>query len=66
MQISKSKLDMAQARSQLTTKELQEKAKISDVTLARIRSGVQQPRPQTIGRIAAALGVDPAEIVKEG
>jgi transcriptional regulator with XRE-family HTH domain len=53
------------SRAKLSSRDLQDKAKISDVTLAKIKNGTQRPRPATIGRIAAALGVDPAEIIEQ-
>lgn len=65
MKIDCLKLELAMARACMTGRALQELAAISDVTLGRIRSGVQEPRPATAGRIAKALGVDIADLIKE-
>jgi transcriptional regulator with XRE-family HTH domain len=65
VQISKAKLNLAQARAELSYGELQEKSGISNGTLARILRGVQQPRPATVGKLARALGVDPVELMEE-
>jgi transcriptional regulator with XRE-family HTH domain len=65
MTINPHKLRLAQARAMLTNSELQEKADISDASLSCILSGKQRPKPATIGRIAAALGVDPTESIEE-
>lgn len=64
MKINTARLNLAQARAKMSSKELQKKANISDVTLGRIRNGMQESRPQTVGRIAAALGVDVSEIIE--
>jgi len=64
MEASIVKLNIAQARAQMSNRELQQKAGISDVTLAKIRSGSYQARPLTIGKLAAALGVDVTEIIE--
>lgn len=63
MLISIERLNLAQAKACMSSKELQEAAKISDVTLSRIRNGEQKPRLQTIGKLARALGIDPAELI---
>lgn len=65
MKVDAIKLDLAMARACMTGKELQKRAVISDVTLGRIRSGAQEPRPATAGRIAKALGVDVTDLIKE-
>ena len=65
MKINIQKLDVAMARACMTGKELQKQAEISDVSLAKIRGGTQEPRPSTVGRIARALGVDVEAIVEE-
>jgi predicted transcriptional regulator len=52
MPINAKKLMLAQARAGLSSDDLRKKAKISGGTLSRIRSGTQEPRPQTVGRLA--------------
>jgi transcriptional regulator with XRE-family HTH domain len=63
MRIDSNKLDLAMARACVSIAELRDKSGVSDVTLARIRRGAQEPRPSTVGRLARALGVDVRDIV---
>lgn len=65
MKINPHKLDLALAKACLSAKDLQKEACVSDVTLARIRNGAQQPRPATVGRIARALGVNVEELIEQ-
>ena len=65
MKINLKRLNLAQAQACLTGKEIQERSQISDVSLARIRSGKQEPRPQTVGRLAKALGVSVEYLIEE-
>ena len=64
MRIDPEKLDLAMAKACVSSGELRAVSGVSDVTLARIRNGSQQPRPATIGKIARALGVDVREIIE--
>ncbi|MDP9475993.1 MAG: helix-turn-helix domain-containing protein [Actinomycetota bacterium] len=52
----------------LTLRELEEESGVSYNTIWRLENGHRQARPSTIRRLAAALGVEPAELVvaKEG
>lgn len=65
MKINLDRLDLAQANACMTGKEIQAKARISDVSLARIRRGEQEPRPQTVGRLARALGVSVEYLIEQ-
>lgn len=56
----------ARERALLTQGELAEKAGIGQTTLNRIEKDHAEPHFRTIRKIAKALGVDPAELVKEG
>ncbi len=47
----------------LTLRELEEKSGVSYNTIWRLENGYRQARPSTIRRLAAALQVDPAELV---
>jgi len=47
----------------LTVRELAEKASITPTTLSSIETGKHSPRPATIRKIAAALGIQPTELV---
>lgn len=60
MKINAKKYELARARACMGPKEL-EAAGISRGTLCNIRK--RNLKPQTIGRIAAALGVDVTEII---
>lgn len=62
MKISITKLELQMARACKTREDLRDV--LSAGTLRRIRTG-EDLRPATVGRIARALGVDVAEIVKE-
>ncbi|MEA5004314.1 MAG: hypothetical protein VB081_12575 [Christensenella sp.] len=64
MKLDRKKLDLAKARTCLSTAQLIEKANIPSGTYcSAIRCN--NVRPETVGKIAKALGVDPAEIIKE-
>lgn len=65
MTLDKRKTQIAMARNVLSTRELCKKAGIHNSTLARILSEHQTPTPQTIGKIASALGVPVESIIKE-
>ncbi len=47
----------------LTLRELEEESSVSYNTIWRLENGYRQARPSTIRKLAAALGVDPAELV---
>jgi transcriptional regulator with XRE-family HTH domain len=48
----------------LTQVELAEKAKITPATLVRIERNQAEPHMSTVRKLAAALNVDPSELVK--
>ena len=48
----------------LTQRELSVKASIGISTIVRVEKGQQIPTFQTIKRLAAALGVDPSDLVQ--
>lgn len=52
-------------RKLMTQAELAEKTGISEATLSRIENGLQRPRISTVRKIAAALGVEPGDLIKE-
>ena len=47
----------------LTLRELEEESGVSYNTIWRLENGYREARPSTIRKLAAALGVDPAELV---
>lgn len=64
MMLDHKKLSLAMARSCLTTAELAAVAQMPRATLDNAIAG-RSIRPATLGRIAKALGVDPAELLRE-
>lgn len=63
MKISRKKLELAMARSCMTSSELPKAAGIPRPTVQNAVVG-KSVRPATIGKIAKALGVDPVEIIE--
>lgn len=63
MKVDNARLDITLAKKCLSITELRCKG-LSPQTLSRIRHG-ESVKPKTIGKLAQALGVDPAEIIKE-
>lgn len=64
MKIDKMKLDLAMANKQYLAKELSEKCGVSQVTITRITKGIQEARPETVGKIAKALDVSVADLIE--
>lgn len=65
MIIDNKKLEIAMANVPISYKQLERVSGVSIVTLSRIKRGVQEPRPETVGKIAKALGVKASEIITE-
>lgn len=65
MKVNSQKLQIAMANAAYSAKELSEKCGISQVTITRITKGVQEARPQTIGKIAKALNVPVTDIIED-
>lgn len=64
MRIDNHKLDLLLARKRKSLRELRGEG-VSPQTLTRIRRG-EDVKPKTVGGVAAALGVDPADLIQEG
>ena len=65
MQLNSYKLNLAMARAGISAGELERKAELSNATIAKLRKCTQTGvRPQTIYRIANALGCDPANLIE--
>ena len=64
MKISKTKLNIALARKCWNQRDLRDNAIISGQTILNINNG-KSVLPATVGKIAAALGVDVTEIIEE-
>lgn len=58
------KIKLATARKQMSVCEVMKLAHISNVTARRINAGCEV-QPKTAGKLAAALGVDVAELLKD-
>lgn len=63
MRIDKRKLDLELARRSMTVGELRKRSGVPPATITRIINGTRKGRPVTIGRIAAALDIDPKELL---
>lgn len=55
MIIDTKKYNLLLANNSMSVKELSEMSGVAEVTLCRIKNGVQVARPQTLGKIAKAL-----------
>lgn len=64
MKISKSKLNIALARNQWNQRDLRDNAIVSAQTILNLNKG-KSVMPATVGKIAAALGVDVTEIIED-
>lgn len=63
MNISKEKVNILLARNNLNTKILAEKCNMSRTRISTILNS-RNLKPQTVGKIAEALGVDVTEIIE--
>lgn len=63
MKIDKMKVDIAMANKGFSAKELSEKCGISQITITRLKKGVQKARPETVGKIAKALDVQVENLI---
>lgn len=64
MKADRKKLELAMARKCMSTEDLTKAAALPRPTVNNVVTG-RSVRPGTLGRIAKALGVDPADIIKE-
>lgn len=64
MKVSREKLNLAMARACMNTADLADAAGLPRPTVNNVVVG-KSVRPGTLGRIARALGVDPADILDE-
>ena len=64
MEVNVAKLKELRRRRVLTLRELEEESGVSYNTIWRIENGYREARPSTIRKLAAALGVEPQELVK--
>ncbi len=64
MKISNAKLNVALARKQWNQRDLRDNAVVSAQTILNLNKG-KTVMPATVGKIAAALGVDVTEIIED-
>lgn len=57
MKINKQKLQLAMANACLNMDDLAAQAEVSRVSISKYLSGLRNPKPKTIGKIAKALNV---------
>lgn len=63
MRIDRKKLELAMARACMNSTELPTVAGLPQSTVKNVVVG-KNVRPATLGKVARALGVDPADIIK--
>ncbi len=64
MKVNRQKLELAMARACMSSADLQKAAQLPRPTVNNAITG-RSIRPATLGRIANALGVDPADITDQ-
>lgn len=65
-QIDEKKLTELREKRFLSHRELAQRADVSPTTVLNLEKGEVEPQRQTIRKLARALGVEPAELVKTG
>lgn len=65
MKLSVKKLNLLLANQVMPIEELSKKSEVSRITIARMKAGTQEPRPQTLGKIARALGVKVEDLLED-
>ena len=63
MKLDRKKFELAKARACMSSEDI-EKAGVKKGTLCRLMGGASA-RPDTIGKVARALGVDVTEIIEQ-
>ena len=64
MEVNVQKLKELRRRRVLTLRELEDRSGVSYNTIWRIENGHREARPSTIRKLAAALKVEPEDLVK--
>lgn len=65
MKISKQKLQIEMAKACLNVQELAAAAQVSKNSMFAYLSGIRNPRPKVVGKLAKALGCDVTEILED-
>ena len=63
MRVDKKKLDLWRAKRCMSSRELENAAKVSSVTLAKI--GKRDTNAVVVGKLARALGIEPEELLAD-
>jgi transcriptional regulator with XRE-family HTH domain len=66
MEVNVERLKELRREQVLSLRELEERSGVSYNTIWRIEDGRQGAHPRTVRRLAAALDVEPSELLKEG
>ena len=66
MEVNVERLRELRRQRVLSMRELEEQAGVSYNTIWRLEAGRQGAQPRTIRKLAAALGVEPSELIREG
>ncbi len=65
-EVNVAKLRELRQRRVLTLHELEERSGVSYNTIWRLENGKTGAQPRTIRKLAAALGIDPEELIRVG
>lgn len=65
MKLSVKKLNLLLANRVMSIEKLSKESEVSKVTLSRMKAGAQEPRPQTLGKIARALGCKVEDLLED-
>ena len=57
------RLKLWRMRRKMSIQDLADKSGVNRATISRIERGVNRPYGQTLGKLAEALDVDPAELI---
>lgn len=65
LKVDGNKLILAIANKGYSAVELSKESGVNQVTIARMKAGIQEPRPQTLGKIARALGCKVEDLLED-
>jgi len=65
VKLSNKNLDIAMANACINVRELSKKAGLSANTIFKIRNGKHNAMPQTIGKLARALGTEITSLIEQ-
>ncbi len=64
MKANRKAIELAMARACMNASDIANKADMPEMTVKNVLSG-RGVKPRTLGKVARALGVDPAEIIEQ-